>query len=98
MSSSEEVIGKVDSDSDSDSGSESEPESCSESVSIFEEATHEYKKIIVGLSSSVKMLKGMIKTEANDLIMPNGLTLGAIIRGAIGPNFGFNMIKSLKSE
>ena len=110
MSSEKEVIGDLevssDCDSDSDTGSVSESESQSESelqsdledLSIFEEATQEYKKIIVGLSASVKMLKGFVKVEAKDLVMPNGQTLGAIVRGAIGPNFGLSVIKSLMNE
>ena len=112
MSSEKEVIGDLevssDCDSDSDTGSVSESESQSESqselqsdledLSIFEEATQEYKKIIVGLSASVKMLKGFVKVEAKDLVMPNGQTLGAIVRGAIGPNFGLSVIKSLTNE
>jgi len=104
MSSEKEVIGDLevssDCDSDSDTGSVSESESQSdlEDLSIFEEATQEYKKIIVGLSASVKMLKGFVKVEAKDLVMPNGQTLGAIVRGAIGPNFGLSVIKSLMNE
>ena len=106
MSSEKEVIGDLevssDCDSDSDTGSVSESESQSESdledLAIFEEATQEYKKIIVGLSASVKMLKGFVKVEAKDLVMPNGQTLGAIVRGAIGPNFGLSVIKSLTNE
>jgi hypothetical protein len=52
----------------------------------------------VGLSASVKMLKGFVKVEAKDLVMPNGQTLGSIVRGAIGPNFGLSVIKSLTNE
>ena len=112
MSSEKEVIGDLEGSSNSDTGSVSESESelelqsesqselqsDLEDLSIFEEATQEYKKIIVGLSASVKMLKGFVKVEAKDLVMPNGQTLGAIVRGAIGPNFGLSVIKSLTNE
>jgi hypothetical protein len=108
MSSEKEVIRDLEVSSNSDTGSvseseselelQSESQSDLEDLSIFEEATQEYKKIIVGLSASVKMLKGFVKVEAKDLVMPNGQTLGSIVRGAIGPNFGLSVIKSLTNE